>query len=206
MGTLIEEILSRKAGHDVHAGEIVLVDVDYIMSHDNTTPLAIKAFNEIGKPILEGGLVNSAAGSMFSYYIQSETSMNCAGFPTIVHPATFDFTTSFMSSLKGTITDKNNNVISRVYLNINNEPYSKTISLSVSISNPDDTTTGFYSFDVPSSDLKVAPAGKTANQTVTATDANGCTATANVTITQPASALSVVANGVNVKRFTVRAS
>ena len=53
MGTLIEEILSRKAGHDVHAGEIVLVDVDYIMSHDNTTPLAIKAFNEIGKPILD---------------------------------------------------------------------------------------------------------------------------------------------------------
>ena len=30
------------------AGEIVLVDVDYIMSHDNTTPLAIKAFREIG--------------------------------------------------------------------------------------------------------------------------------------------------------------
>jgi len=51
MGTLIEEILSRKAGHPVEAGEIVLVDVDYIMSHDNTTPLAIKAFREIGKPI-----------------------------------------------------------------------------------------------------------------------------------------------------------
>ena len=53
MGTLIEEILSRKAGHDVHGGDIVLVDVDYIMSHDNTTPLAIKAFHEIGKPILD---------------------------------------------------------------------------------------------------------------------------------------------------------
>jgi len=51
MGTLIEEILSRKAGRPVQAGEIVLVDVDYIMSHDNTTPLAIKAFREIGKPI-----------------------------------------------------------------------------------------------------------------------------------------------------------
>ena len=35
----------------MHAGEIVLLDVDYIMSHDNTTPLAIKAFREIGKPI-----------------------------------------------------------------------------------------------------------------------------------------------------------
>jgi 3-isopropylmalate dehydratase large subunit len=51
MGTLIEEILSHKTGYPVQAGEIVLVDVDYIMSHDNTTPLAIKAFREIGKPI-----------------------------------------------------------------------------------------------------------------------------------------------------------
>jgi 3-isopropylmalate/(R)-2-methylmalate dehydratase large subunit len=52
MGTLIEEIFSRKAGQSVQAGEILLLDVDYIMSHDNTTPLAIKAFREIGKPIL----------------------------------------------------------------------------------------------------------------------------------------------------------
>ncbi len=53
MGTLVEEIFSRKAGREVHAGEIVLLDVDYIMSHDNTTPLAIKAFREIGKPIAD---------------------------------------------------------------------------------------------------------------------------------------------------------
>jgi 3-isopropylmalate dehydratase large subunit len=53
MGTLIEEIFSRKAGRPVQAGEIVLLDVDYIMSHDNTTPLAIKAFREIGKPIYD---------------------------------------------------------------------------------------------------------------------------------------------------------
>lgn len=52
MGTLIEEIFSRKAGLTVQTGEILLLDVDYIMSHDNTTPLAIKAFREIGKPIL----------------------------------------------------------------------------------------------------------------------------------------------------------
>ena len=44
----------------------------------------------IGKPILEGGLVNSALGSMFSYYVQSETSKDCAGFPNIVQPASFD--------------------------------------------------------------------------------------------------------------------
>ena len=53
MGTLIEEIFARKADRPVTAGEILLLDVDYIMSHDNTTPLAIKAFREIGKPILD---------------------------------------------------------------------------------------------------------------------------------------------------------
>ncbi|MDK2981765.1 MAG: 3-isopropylmalate/(R)-2-methylmalate dehydratase large subunit [Chloroflexota bacterium] len=51
MGTLIEEIFSHKLGRPVRAGEIVMTDVDYIMSHDNTTPLAIKAFRQIGKPI-----------------------------------------------------------------------------------------------------------------------------------------------------------
>lgn len=51
MGTLVEELFSNKAGRKVEAGEIVLLEVDYIMSHDNTTPLAIKAFREIGKPI-----------------------------------------------------------------------------------------------------------------------------------------------------------
>jgi hypothetical protein len=45
----------------------------------------------IGKPILEGGLVNSALGSMYSYYVQGETSPSCAGFPPIVVPTTFDF-------------------------------------------------------------------------------------------------------------------
>ena len=53
MGTLIEEIFSHRAGRTVQAGEILLLDVDTIMSHDNTTPLAIKAFREIGKPILD---------------------------------------------------------------------------------------------------------------------------------------------------------
>ncbi len=51
MGTIVEEIFSNKLGRKVTVGEIVLVDVDYMMSHDNTTPLAIKAFRDIGKPI-----------------------------------------------------------------------------------------------------------------------------------------------------------
>lgn len=43
-----------------------------------------------GKAVLEGGLVNSAIGSMFSYYVQSETSENPAGFPALVKPGRFD--------------------------------------------------------------------------------------------------------------------
>lgn len=44
----------------------------------------------IGKPVLEGGLVNSAVGSLFAYYVQSETSDNCAGLPNIVQPVSFN--------------------------------------------------------------------------------------------------------------------
>ncbi len=44
----------------------------------------------IGKPVLEGGLVNSAVGSMFAYYLQSESSLNAAGFPEIVKPSSFN--------------------------------------------------------------------------------------------------------------------
>lgn len=47
-----------------------------------------------GKPILEGGLVNSSIGSMFAYYIQSETSDSCAGYPPMVKPSSFDFATA----------------------------------------------------------------------------------------------------------------
>ena len=50
MGTIVEEIFSRKLGRTVKAGETVIADVDYAMSHDTTTPLAIKAWQDIGKP------------------------------------------------------------------------------------------------------------------------------------------------------------
>ncbi|MBT3294279.1 MAG: hypothetical protein HN919_07895 [Verrucomicrobia bacterium] len=45
-----------------------------------------------GKPVLEGGLVNSAWGALFSYYIQGETSDATAGFPTMVSPTAFNIT------------------------------------------------------------------------------------------------------------------
>ena len=42
------------------------------------------------KDIIEGGIMNSATTSMFSYYIQCETSKNCAGYPTVMHPTKFN--------------------------------------------------------------------------------------------------------------------
>lgn len=46
--TLAEKLLSRAAKKDVLAGEIALVEVDFIMGQDGTSPLAIKAFKEMG--------------------------------------------------------------------------------------------------------------------------------------------------------------
>jgi len=47
MGTLTEEIFSHKLGRAVKQGETVIVDVDRVMSHDTTTPLAIQAFRKL---------------------------------------------------------------------------------------------------------------------------------------------------------------
>ena len=47
MGTLTEVIFSHKLGRTVAQGETVVVDVDRVMSHDTTTPLAIQAFRKL---------------------------------------------------------------------------------------------------------------------------------------------------------------
>ncbi|MFL5624029.1 MAG: 3-isopropylmalate dehydratase large subunit [Ktedonobacteraceae bacterium] len=47
MGTLTEEIFSYKLGRPVAQGETVVVDVDHVMSHDTTTPLAVQAFRKL---------------------------------------------------------------------------------------------------------------------------------------------------------------
>ena len=46
-----EKILSRKAGHDVTPGEIIEIDVDLAMSHDGTSPPAIKTFEKISDKV-----------------------------------------------------------------------------------------------------------------------------------------------------------
>ncbi|GAC1368316.1 MAG: homoaconitase large subunit [Ktedonobacteraceae bacterium] len=61
MGTLAEEIFSYKLGRPVHAGETIVVEVDHVMSHDTTTPLAIQAFRKLAKK--NGGRVFDAKRS-----------------------------------------------------------------------------------------------------------------------------------------------
>jgi 3-isopropylmalate/(R)-2-methylmalate dehydratase large subunit len=46
--TITEKILSNHSGKDAYAGDIVIADIDYAMSQDGTTPLAIRAFKEMG--------------------------------------------------------------------------------------------------------------------------------------------------------------
>lgn len=45
--TIAEKILSHKSGRDVKANEIVIADLDFIMGQDGTSPLAIKAFQDM---------------------------------------------------------------------------------------------------------------------------------------------------------------
>ncbi|MFH1125960.1 MAG: 6-pyruvoyl-tetrahydropterin synthase-related protein, partial [Candidatus Altiarchaeota archaeon] len=53
---------------------------------------ALPYFN--GKPIIEGGIVQSGLSSLFTYYIQCESSTHCAGFPRIMTPTSFNFTSA----------------------------------------------------------------------------------------------------------------
>jgi methanogen homoaconitase large subunit len=48
LATISEKIFSRASGHRAEVGEIVEAKVDYAMSHDGTSVLAIKAFEEMG--------------------------------------------------------------------------------------------------------------------------------------------------------------
>ena len=51
MGTLTEEIFSRRLGRRVQAGDVVVAAVDYAMAHDVTGPLAIEAFRTLDAPL-----------------------------------------------------------------------------------------------------------------------------------------------------------
>jgi len=45
--TIAEKILSTRSGKEVYAGDIVIADIDYAMSQDGTTPLAIRTFRRM---------------------------------------------------------------------------------------------------------------------------------------------------------------
>jgi len=46
--TIVEKILTQASHGKAETGDIVVADVDYIMAHDGTAPLAIEAFGEFG--------------------------------------------------------------------------------------------------------------------------------------------------------------
>ena len=48
---ITEKILSNKAGYEVTPGEIIEVEVDLAMSHDGTSPPAIKTFEKIAEKV-----------------------------------------------------------------------------------------------------------------------------------------------------------
>lgn len=48
---ITEKILSAKAGHEVTPGEIIEIPVDLAMSHDGTSPPAIKTFEKISNKV-----------------------------------------------------------------------------------------------------------------------------------------------------------
>ena len=57
MGTLTEEIFSRRLGRAVHAGDTVVAEVDVAMAHDVTGPLAIEAFRQLQSPLWDASRV-----------------------------------------------------------------------------------------------------------------------------------------------------
>ena len=46
--TIAEKIFSAHSGSDAYAGDIVVADVDFVMGQDGTTPLAIRALEDMG--------------------------------------------------------------------------------------------------------------------------------------------------------------
>ena len=73
MGTLTEEIFSNKLGHTVAQGETIVVNVDRVMSHDTTSPLAIQAFRKLSQQ--SGGRVFNSRRShiVFDHIIPAAT-------------------------------------------------------------------------------------------------------------------------------------
>jgi 3-isopropylmalate/(R)-2-methylmalate dehydratase large subunit len=56
--TIIEKILSNHSNQTVNAGDIVVANIDLVMGQDGTSPLAIRAFNDMdGKEVFDSSKV-----------------------------------------------------------------------------------------------------------------------------------------------------
>jgi methanogen homoaconitase large subunit len=66
---ITEKILSNKYGKEVSPGEIIEVDVDLVMSHDGTSPPAIKVFEKIAKNVWD----NSKIAIVFDHTVPPNT-------------------------------------------------------------------------------------------------------------------------------------
>ena len=61
---ITEKILSAKAGHEVTPGEIIEIPVDLAMSHDGTSPPAIKTFEKIADKVWDSEKIAIIFGGM----------------------------------------------------------------------------------------------------------------------------------------------
>ena len=66
---ITEKILSNASGYEVSPGEIIEVDVDLAMSHDGTSPPAIKTFEKIAKKVWN----NNKIAIVFDHNIPANT-------------------------------------------------------------------------------------------------------------------------------------
>jgi methanogen homoaconitase large subunit len=66
---ITEKILSNKYGKEVNFGEIIEVNVDLVMSHDGTSPPAIKNFEKIAEKVWD----NSKIAIVFDHTVPANT-------------------------------------------------------------------------------------------------------------------------------------
>ncbi|MCQ2971879.1 MAG: homoaconitase large subunit [archaeon] len=66
---ITEKILSKKAGHEVVPGEIIEIEVDLAMSHDGTSPPAIKTFEKVAEDVWD----NDKIAIVFDHNIPANT-------------------------------------------------------------------------------------------------------------------------------------
>lgn len=55
--TMAEKVLSKNVGKTVRAGDLIVVDVDFIMAHDGTAPLAIEALKKIRDGVFDSSKI-----------------------------------------------------------------------------------------------------------------------------------------------------